>query len=213
MLPEGCPLADQELSYREDRRQIEHVAPLAFCFLLRFLPYPWLLVLSVGSILYGIFGRDLLVKGTHRPDELARGYSRAKIAYAVSVLVLLLVFRGHLYLVAAGWTVMSIGDAASNLVGRKFGTHRLPWRRGMTLEGSAAFCAAAFPAAFGMMLYVSTGRQTEALTVPAALALAAAAAVTGAVAETISYRLEDNLTVPLGSAGVVWLASRFLGVL
>ncbi|GAB4292814.1 MAG: SEC59/DGK1/VTE5 family protein [Myxococcota bacterium] len=200
-------------AHNELKRQIEHIFPILFCLLLRDLPYLWIMVLSLLAILYGAFGKNLLVKDTHRPDEIKRGFSLGKIAYALSVFLLLIIFRNHLYIVAGAWAVMALGDGFSNIVGRRFGKRKLPWRKEFSLEGSLAFALVSFPAALGLMLFVSSGRETETLTLSNALLLALVASLSGAIIESVSYKLNDNFTVPLGSAFFIWMASYILGIL
>lgn len=89
------------------------------------------------------------------------------------------------------------GDAASAVVGRRYGTVRLGG--GRTLQGSLAFVVAAFVAVllFRMALY-GGGAAT-------ALPWALVAAALGAAVELVSVRVDDNLTVPLSTAALLTL--------
>jgi len=130
-----------EQGYSEQRRKLEHVAPIAFAFLLKYLPIWLAVVLAVISVIYGVVGSRLLVKGTMRPDEQARGYSLGKIAYGAMVLLLILIFhaRQNMWIVAGAWAIMAFGDAAANLAGVAWGKRKLPWNRDKSWAGSAAF--------------------------------------------------------------------------
>ena len=76
---------------------------------------------------------------------------------------------------------------------------------GRTLEGSLAFVAAGFLAAFGV---VRAFHPAVAMADAAVMALAAA--VAGAVAEVFARRVDDNLAVPLAAGAAAWLAAGFL---
>jgi dolichol kinase len=91
-------------------------------------------------------------------------------------------------LVSLGW-----GDPAAAIIGRRFGRTR--FANGRSVEGTAAFIAAAGVASF-VALWLGFPQ------VPAGLALgmAAAGAVAGAVAELVSRRVDDNFSIPVSAA-------------
>lgn len=98
-----------------------------------------------------------------------------------------------LSIASAAGAVLAVGDALSNLIGRKFGRHKI--RKGRTIEGSLAFFISSFIAAsfFAWPL------------------LAIAGALSGMLAE-ISGIYDDNLTIPLFSGAVMYaLALSGLG--
>jgi dolichol kinase len=95
--------------------------------------------------------------------------------------------------------VMGLGDPAAALVGRRFGRVKLV--NGRSLEGSLTFLAVAFAAGVGVLTaYAGYAWGPR-------LALAGAAALAGAVAELVSRRVDDNLSVPV-SAALGFLAAR-----
>jgi dolichol kinase len=79
---------------------------------------------------------------------------------------------------AATITVLSLGDAASNIIGSK-GKIPLPYNSRKTAEGSLAFVAFSLPAAF----FIGW------LAIPLALIAAAV--------ESFPTRLDDNLSIPV----------------
>jgi dolichol kinase len=85
--------------------------------------------------------------------------------------------------------VMGFGDPAAALVGRRYG--RVKLLNGRSLEGSLTFLAVAF--AGGLAVLTAYAGYAWG----ARLALAAAAAFAGAVAELVSRRIDDNLSVPV----------------
>lgn len=86
----------------------------------------------------------------------------------------------------SGILVLAVGDPAASWIGRRYG--RRPFL-GATLEGSAAFAAAA--------AVVLAFRHPP--------AMVAVAAVAGALAERVAWPLDDNLAVPVATAGSLTL--------
>lgn len=118
--------------------------------------------------------------------------------YATSLIALALLDAPLIGGVAV--TVLGLGDPVAGLVGRRWGRVRLFQRR--TLEGSLGFVFAATAAAFTFIVLVHPEVQQT-----SALIIAAAAAITGAVTELLSNRLDDNLTIPLSSAAAALVAT------
>jgi dolichol kinase len=100
---------------------------------------------------------------------------------------------------------LGIGDPTAALIGRRWGRTRL--NAGRSLEGALAFAVSAGIACFlGLTLFHGN------VSLSLRLALAAAAGITGAAAELLSVRVDDNLTIPLAVAGsaelLLWLAPK-----
>ena len=96
---------------------------------------------------------------------------------------------GSTVLAVVGVTVLGFGDPLAGMVGRRFG--RVQLVNGRTLEGSLAFVVVGTTASFGVLQLLPS--------VPAfgaALVIAATGTVFGAVAEALSRRVDDNLSVP-----------------
>jgi dolichol kinase len=139
-------------------------------------------------------------------SQFAHAHERTRVNsaswYAAALLVLALFFEPRVCAVAVA--VLGVGDPIAGLVGRRWGKHKL--LHGRSLEGSAAFVASAFVAAFAILL----GFYASATTVAAAAAIAVAAAVAGAVAEALSKRIDDNLSVPVAAAAFASIASSLV---
>ncbi|MCA9564160.1 MAG: hypothetical protein KC561_11760 [Myxococcales bacterium] len=96
---------------------------------------------------------------------------------------------------------LGAGDPMAALVGRRFGRTSLV--NGRSLEGTLAFIGSA--TVFGAIVLTLLASGT-----PHVWTLALAAAVTGAVAELFSWRIDDNFTIPISSAAAAWLALSLL---
>jgi uncharacterized protein (TIGR00297 family) len=79
------------------------------------------------------------------------------------------------------------------MVGKAFGRRRLPWNPGKSVAGSLACAAAATLACWGGLLWMGRAAGEAAL-------LALATGLFAAIVESLPWRLNDNLTVPLLSA-------------
>lgn len=87
---------------------------------------------------------------------------------------------------------LSLGDTAAEMGGKYFGKNKI-FRR--SVEGSLAFFIVSFPLAWAIL---DDWR----------VALLSAAA--GTLVELFSFEVDDNLTVPIGSAVAMWCAIFFL---
>lgn len=104
-----------------------------------------------------------------------------------------------------GVLVLGFADPVAAQVGRRFGRVRI--RSGRTLEGSLGF----FVAGAGVSL-LALGLTHPEVPMGARLALAAVAGASGALAELFSFRLDDNLTIPIVTAAAVTGAALLLSV-
>ena len=94
---------------------------------------------------------------------------------------------------AVGVAVLGFADPAAALVGRRFGTH--PLVNGRTLEGSAAFFLVGVLAVSVVLTFLHPG-----LAMGWRLGVVAGgAALVGTLAELFSFRVDDNLSIPLAT--------------
>lgn len=102
---------------------------------------------------------------------------------------------------AAAWGVLGIGDAASNVIGRRMGRPPFCGRGDRSIAGSLAFVVTGFAAAIALHAFVADAAPTSRV----ALACAAAA-VAGAAAELATPRpLDDNLPIAAAAGAAMWL--------
>ncbi len=116
----------------------------------------------------------------------------------------LLALTGNAWICAVGVAVLGFADPAASFVGRRWGTVELV--NGRTLEGGLAFVGAGTLMA-ALALQLTVPRPGWAL----AIAIAFVASLTGAVAEMMSRRLDDNFTIPMVSAATVGAILLALG--
>jgi dolichol kinase len=120
----------------------------------------------------------------------------------MTALTLLAITRSA-WICLVGVAVLGFADPAASFVGRRWG--RVELMHGRTLEGGLAFVVAGTVAATFALLLMKPRPELG-----LALLVAFIASVAGAVAEMLSRRFDDNLTIPLASAGTV---ASILGLL
>ena len=109
--------------------------------------------------------------------------------------------------IAAGLGVLVLGvaDPVAAQIGRRFGRLRIRAQR--TFEGSLGFVVTGFAVSL-----LALGIFHPEVPHSTRMALAMVAAVSGALAELFSFKLDDNLTIPLAVGGAVTVAGLLLGV-
>jgi dolichol kinase len=99
----------------------------------------------------------------------------------------------------AGLAVLGVADPIAALVGRRWGRHML--RAGRSLEGTLAFFVSGTIAAVVGLAILHVAPATR------LVELAALGAFVGAIAELVTKKLDDNLTIPLAVGAAVTLAT------
>jgi hypothetical protein len=115
---------------------------------LRWMPWPGAVICCLGGIALNFWIMPFLAPKIFRPGENRFSGIRA---YPMAVLLLVLCFP--LRTAAAAWAVLALGDAMAALVGRAYGSAKLPWNREKSLQGLIAFvcfgtCAGALSYSF-----------------------------------------------------------------
>ncbi len=193
----------------ETQRQVEHMAPVVFAALLRWLPLWAAASLAALSVVYGGVVSSRLFGRTLREDEAPLGFSPGKVIYGAVVLAMILVFQERgFHVVAGAWALLGIGDGMSNIIGRRFGRAKIPWNRDKSWEGAAAFVAFGTLAAGLLIWLVGARDEGPQLSLGWSMLWALVAAVPAALVETLANRiLDDNITVPAVGAVALYLAT------
>jgi len=187
----------------EDRRQLEHLVPVVFAVLLPFMPYWFVMCLSALAVLYALYISPRLIRVTTRREELGKTFSPGKVFYALSIMALLLVFRDRIYIAAAVWGILAVGDSLSNVVGRRMGKRPIPFNTSKTVEGFIAFWVSGWLAGWGLILWNWQGPQQYSVWTLSFFALVAAGFC--ALTESLPPVLDDNLSVPWTGATAFYL--------
>ncbi len=192
------------------KRHLLHLAPVAFAFLIPFLPRtwaPWVMAAIFAAFIpfnFFLLERLPFLGNVFRIGE---SYLNNGIRlYPVAVCLAYVLFHKNPFVATTGFVVMAVGDAFSGIVGGFLGKRKLPWNQAKTVEGLVAFFVTAWGAAT-CFLYLHGAEGLETWVACAQVALVASAA--GALAESVYLRLDDNLTVTAAACVAGWLAAAY----
>jgi len=185
---------------REDRRQALHFAMTAFAVSLRWLSPIQAAAMAGAAIALNWVILPAIGKDLRRPGD---PYVDGARLYPIAVLLLVVFLPAPS--ADAAWGVLGVGDAASNVVGRRLGRPPFLGRSDRSLAGTAAFVICGGGAALLLGSFVA-----ESMPDLHAVSAAFAAAAAGALAEFTPrrLRLDDNLPIALAAGGVLFLLSR-----
>ncbi len=188
----------------EDLRQLEHLLPIGFAFLLPYIPYWVILALGGLSILHALVFSPLLIRVTTRQEETRQRFSPGKLYYAVGVVALLIIFHDRLHIAVGVWAILAVGDSASNFLGRRWGKRQLFYNPQKTLEGFVIFWILGGAAAWILMWWNLSGWGAYS---PAFLLLCAfLTALLCAIGESLPPVIDDNLAI-------LWIGALSLAAL
>ena len=148
---------------------------------------------------------DLIMK-VFAPVAHPHEYHRVNSATWYSTALFVLGLSGSTMLGALGVIVLGFADPVAGLIGRKWGN--TPLINGRTLEGTLAFVATGTVASL-VTLYVFHPDVGPA----AGFAMGFAGALLGGLAELVSRRVDDNLSIPLATAAGAGAVAAWLGLL
>jgi uncharacterized protein (TIGR00297 family) len=192
---------------------------LIFAFLLPFLTWVQAAGCAVLALLFNVFLLPRLqVDLSKQPGAAGAEPSRSAglgteflpypagtwtgiILYPTSVLLLILLYRHHLYVAAAAWAIMALGDGMASVVGEGLGGPALPWNAEKRWSGLAGFVGAGTAGAYALTRWVNPSLPQDKV-----LIVSAAAALVGALVESAPIRLDDNVSVPLVSGAFLFCA-------
>lgn len=191
--------------HSESARQWVHIGAGVFALFFRWLSWQRAAAFALLACVFNVtlFGR-VGGRRLYRPEERDRGYPTGILLYPLSVLGLILFFRARLDLSAAAWGILAAGDGAATLVGFHLGGWTWPWNHRKTVIGSVSFIFAGTAAAAALMWWIQPVGHASLISL---LLISVATASIAALAETLPIRLDDNLTVPVVAAAVLWLVN------
>lgn len=164
---------------------------------------PWRLVILLAfGILLSLLSRSLKIpfiywflENFERSEVLEKFPGKGAMLFTLGCVIPLFLFSRDIAL--ASIMILTFGDGVSHLVGRTWGKRNIPFSQKKRIEGSIAGMGAAFLAA---LFFV---RPLEAL-----LASFVAMTVEAIEIRFFQYDIDDNITVPLVAALVIFLLRR-----
>jgi len=184
-------------------RKIVHISMLGFAFLLPILTWVQAAGCAVLALLFNLYLLPRLSVDLRKSpqQEAATGVWTGIVLYPLSVLALILLYRHHLYIAAAAWAIMALGDGMASVTGEALRGPGLPWNWKKTWTGFGGFVVAGTVGAFALTRWVA-----PALPVDKVWMVSAAGALTGAVVESLPIKLDDNVSVPLVTGAFLFCA-------
>ena len=213
------------LSPSEAWRKAVHISMGGFALCLRVLTPGTAALCACIALGFNLFVLHRLTRrALLRHDEKSRGYSLGIALYPAAVLALIVVFRNRLELAAAAWGLIAFGDGMAGLIGSTLGGRTLPWNRGKTWAGFAAFVLWGTAASAFLIRFTQQGALDSPKTWigPSFLAVGnagpyfeptflivgcLAASVFAAFAESLATKIDDNILVPLVGGSALYAAT------
>jgi uncharacterized protein (TIGR00297 family) len=184
-------------------RKIVHISMLGFAFLLPILTWVQAAGCAVLALLFNLFLLPRLAVNLRKSplQDTATSVWTGIVLYPISVLALILLYRHHLHIAAAAWAIMALGDGLASVTGEALRGPGLPWNRGKTWTGLGGFVVAGTAGAFVLTRWVAPTLPADKVWM-----VSAAAAVVGAVVESLPIKLDDNVSVPLVTGAFLFCA-------
>lgn len=188
---------------RQSRRRVVHASMLAFSLLLRWLR-PWQAqCAALLAIAFNWWALPRLGVNLDKRQGAARHSHRAGLlVYPFTVLLLLLLFPGRMYISGAAWAIMALGDPVAAYIGERV-RWRWPFNPQKSIAGSLGYIVAGAVGAWALLLYLRSP-----LTGSAAVGAALFASGVAAIVEALPLHLDDNFSAPLASAIALELVFR-----
>jgi len=195
----------REGTFSEEWRKSVHILMGGFALLLRYLPWWGAALLAAGAVISNATWIPKLRGGALMREFETESLLRSGVwLYSFSILMLLLIFPRRLEVVAGAWGVLALGDGFATLAGKGIGGPKLPWSSRKTWVGSTVFFGAGTLGGAAFWWWVASGTQSPTPSFRKMLLISGCAAAACAVVESLSLKLNDNLSVPFLAAGLLY---------
>jgi uncharacterized protein (TIGR00297 family) len=179
----------------ETLRKSLHLAFGLGAFTLKWLPWYVAAGVCVVAVASNWFLLHRLVgKGVARHE---RGFDAGIVLYPVMVLAVIVIFREQLFFAALAWAMLAFGDGIATMAGRAWRIASLPWNRDKSWGGFLAFVIAGLAGGWAVAVWMDFRAPYVVI----------AAALAGAIAESLALRIDDNVTVPLAASVAAVIAA------
>jgi uncharacterized protein (TIGR00297 family) len=176
---------------------------LGFAFSLRYLSPFQALLCALGACAFNLWGLPHARNGRILRQSERSPLGSGPFFYSSSVLMLILMFSRHLHIVAGAWAVMALGDGTAGLSGRPPQRFLLPWNSRKSILGSIRFVVFGTLGAFVMIVWTLRSSPQNQFSLIEISSICLGVSFCCAVIESLPWKLNDNLTVPL-AAGVLF---------
>ncbi|PYV92548.1 MAG: hypothetical protein DMG05_04200 [Acidobacteria bacterium] len=182
-----------------------HILMLGFAFLLRYLSPHEALLCAVGACLFNLFFLPRF--GAHRifREFESKPIRSGPFYYSISVLVLILLFPRQLYIVAAAWGVMALGDGSAGVCWISTTRLWIPWNPRKTFAGTIAFVLFGSIGASVLLFWTLPSFPQLHLSPATIIGLSCTVSLCCAIIESLPWKINDNLSVPLAAGLLFYL--------
>jgi uncharacterized protein (TIGR00297 family) len=181
----------------KETQALARLALLALVFLLPVLGWAGTVAGVLLALLFSLFVLPRLVYDSGRSVSLTSNLLERTAAYALSVLLLTLLYRQDLRVVAAVWAMMAAGGGVAAWVDRSVPRLRLPWNGDKSWTALAGFVAAGSLAGWAVTNWAAAPSEgSSGLFVATTLT-----ALLGAAMESLPIRLHSGYVVALVCGG------------
>jgi uncharacterized protein (TIGR00297 family) len=195
--------------FSEGWRKSVHVLMGGFALLLRYLPWWAAVLLAAAAVVSNATWIPRLGGGALMRENEKESLLRSGVwLYSFSILMLLLIFPHHLEIVAGAWGILALGDGLATLAGKGIGGPPLPWNSRKTWVGSAVFFGGGTLGGAAFWWWVASSTRAASPSFRRILLISACAALGCAIVESLSLKLNDNLSVPFLAAGLLYSLQR-----
>lgn len=183
----------------EVKRKLVHIGVGVFSILLRYLSLPLSLLFAVLAFINNAFILPRVGgKKLYRPSEILKGYPTGILLYPITVFILILIYRNHMYIAAAVWAIMGFGDGGAALFGTLFGKHKLFWNREKSWEGTISYIIFGGAGACFLCWWTSLGKGAPPYSFIYSFIIAPIIVTfISAILESYPTKLDDNITIPI----------------
>jgi dolichol kinase len=137
------------------------------------------------------------VMAFYGPVAHAHEWHRVNSATWYCTALFLLSLTGSALACSTAVLVLGVGDPVAAIIGRRWGSWKL-------LHGRSAQGSAAFTVSSGLVVLLMLLSLAPSLGLLASVGVAFGASAAGMLAELLSRRVDDNLTIPLVSGATAW---------
>jgi farnesol kinase len=159
---------------------------------------PGINIIKMLLIGLGIWKDEATVKSMSRFGDY-RELLKGPLYYASTITLACAIYWRTSPIGIAAVCNLCAGDGLADIVGRRFGSHKLPYNRNKSVAGSIAMATAGFLASIGYMHYFSLFGYVEESWEMTLGFLIVSLATALVESHPISTDLDDNLTIPLAS--------------
>ncbi len=198
---------------RIDIRKVIHIGVGNFVFVWWMFTESWVMLafftVPFAIILFLAMMKDNAISRSELGEISNSGHKTGLFFYAITITILVLLFRDHWTAASIGVAAMTYGDGFGSVIGRRFGRRKL--REGKSLEGTLAVFAMTAVVSMAIVLFFGYLASIGAYPagsyggiVPAPVACVCAGGV-ACLVEALCSGSYDNLAVPLSTALVMVL--------